>query len=54
MKLIRIEQNCVEVTWPYVKHFIKKPVDRSMNERDIDDVYLSLLHNQMQLWGLAR
>ena len=53
MKLIRIEQNCVEVTWPYVKHFIKKPVDRSMNERDIDDVYLSLLHNQMQLWVLA-
>ena len=53
MKLIRIEQNCVEVTWPYVKHFIKKPLDRGMNERDIDDIYLSLLHNQMQLWVLA-
>ena len=50
MKLIRIEQNCIEVTWPYVKEFVQKPLDRSMGERDINDVYLSLIHGQMQLW----
>jgi hypothetical protein len=44
MKLIRIEQNCIEVTWPYVKEFVQKPLDRSMGERDINDVYLSLIH----------
>ena len=53
MKLIRIEQNCVEVTWPYAKDFIKKALDISRGERDLDDIYLSLLHGQMQLWVLT-
>ena len=47
MKLIRIEQDYVEVTWPHAKDFIKKALDISRGERDLDDIYLSLLHNQM-------
>ena len=53
MKLIRIEQNCVEVTWPYVKEFLKKPLDMSRGERDLDNIYLCLLGGQMQLWVLG-
>lgn len=50
MNLIKIETNCIEVTWPYVKDFIQKPLDRSMGERNIEDIYYSLIHGQQQLW----
>jgi hypothetical protein len=50
MELIKIETNCIEVTWPYVKDFIQKPLDISMGERNIEDVYYSLIHGQQQLW----
>jgi len=50
MELIKIETNCIEVTWPYVKDFIQKPLDTSMGERNIEDVYYSLIHGQQQLW----
>jgi hypothetical protein len=54
MKLIRIEQNCIEVTWPYVKEFVQKPLDYTLGERDIDDIYFSLIHGQTQLWVGAK
>jgi hypothetical protein len=50
MELIKIETNCIEVTWPYVKDFIQKPLDISMGERNIEDIYYSLIHGQQQLW----
>lgn len=53
MNLIKIETNCIEVTWPYVKDFIQKPLDRSMGERNIEDIYYSLIHGQQQLWVAA-
>lgn len=53
MNLIKIETNCIEATWPYVKDFIQKPLDRSMGERNIEDIYYSLIHGQQQLWVAA-
>ena len=53
MNLIKIETNCIEVTWPYIKDFIQKPLDRSMGERNIEDIYYSLIHGQQQLWVAA-
>tara|TARA_R110000787_G_scaffold251579_1_gene357073 strand:+ start:391 stop:819 length:429 start_codon:yes stop_codon:yes gene_type:complete len=50
MDLIKIETNCIAVIWPYVKEFIQKPLDRSMGERHIEDIYYCLVHGQQQLW----
>ena len=50
MNIIRIQTNCIEVTWPYIKDFIQKPLDRSMGEKNIEDIYYSLIHGQQQLW----
>jgi hypothetical protein len=50
MELIQINSNAIEVTWPYVKDLVKKPLDRSLGERDLQDVYNSLVHSQLVLW----
>jgi hypothetical protein len=50
MELIQINSNAIEVTWPYVKDLVQKPLDRSLGERDLQDVYNSLVHSQLVLW----
>ena len=50
MELIQINSNAIEVTWPYVKDLVQKPLDRSLSERDLQDVYNSLVHSQLVLW----
>jgi len=50
MELIKINSNAIEVTWPYVKDLIQKPIDRTLVERNIDDIYYSLIHKQLTLW----
>jgi hypothetical protein len=50
MELIKINSNAIEVTWPYVKDLVQKPLDRSLGERDLQDVYNSLVHSQLVLW----
>jgi hypothetical protein len=50
MELIQINSNAIEVTWPYVKDFVQKSLDKSLAERDLGDVYNSLIHGQIVLW----
>ena len=50
MELIKISSNAIEVTWPYVKDLVKKPIDRTLGERNLDDIYYSLIHEQLTLW----
>ena len=50
MELIKINSNAIEVTWPYVKDLVQKPLDKSLGERDLEDVYNSLIHDQIVLW----
>jgi len=50
MGLIKINSNAIEVTWPYVKDFVQKPIDRTLGERNVEDIYYSLIHEQLTLW----
>ena len=50
MELIKINSNAIEVTWPYVKDLVQKPIDRTLGERNVDDIYYSLIHEQLTLW----
>jgi hypothetical protein len=50
MELIKINSNTIEVTWPYVKDLVQKPIDRTLGERNVDDIYYSLIHEQLTLW----
>jgi hypothetical protein len=50
LKLIKIEPNCLEATWPYVVEFIKKPLKRTQGERSLNDIYQELLSDYLQLW----
>ena len=50
MELIKINSNAIEVTWPYVKDLVKKPIDRTLGERNVEDIYYSLIHEQLTLW----
>ena len=50
MELIKINSNAIEVTWPYVKELVQKPIDRTLGERNVDDIYYSLIHEQLTLW----
>ena len=50
MELIKINSNAIEVTWPYVKDFVQKPIDRTLGERNVEDIYYSLIHEQLTLW----
>mgnify|MGYP003131989656 FL=1 len=50
MKLIKIEPNCVDATWPHVVEFIEKPLKRTQGEKDLNDVYQELLAGYLQLW----
>ena len=50
MELIKINSNAIEVTWPYVKDLVQKPIDRTLGERNVDDIYYSLIHEQLRLW----
>lgn len=50
MELIKINSNTIEVTWPYVKDLVQKPLDRSLGESNLQDVYNSLIHGQLILW----
>ena len=50
MELIQINSNAIEVTWPYVKDLVQKPIDRTLGERNVDDIYYSLIHEQLTLW----
>jgi hypothetical protein len=50
MELIKINSNAIEVTWTYVKDLVQKPIDRTLGERNVDDIYYSLIHEQLTLW----
>ena len=50
MELIKINSNAIEVTWPYVKDLVQKPIDRTLGEQNLEDVYNSLIHGQTILW----
>lgn len=53
MELIKINSNAIEATWPYVKDLVQKPLDRTLGERNLEDVYNSLIHGQTILWIAA-
>ena len=53
MELIKINSNAIEVTWPYVKDLVQKPIDRTLGERNVEDIYYSLIHEQLTLWVAA-
>ena len=50
MKLIRIEQNCTHITFPYVSHLLKKSLEYNDGEYLIEDIYSSLLDGRLTLW----
>jgi len=50
MELIKINSNAIAITWPYVKDLVQKPIDRTLGERNVDDIYYSLIHEQLTLW----
>ena len=50
MELIKINSNAIEVTWSYVKDLVQKPIDRTLGEQNLEDVYNSLIHGQTILW----
>ena len=50
IELLKINSNAIEVTWPYVKDLVQKPIDRTLGERNVDDIYYSLIHEQLTLW----
>lgn len=50
MKLIKIEQNCTEITFPYVSHLLEKAIEHSDGEYRIDDILSSLLDGSLTLW----
>ena len=50
MKLIKIEQNCTHITFPYVSHLLKKALEYNDGEYLIEDIYSSLLDGRLTLW----
>ena len=50
MELIKINSNAIAITWPYVKDLIQKPLDRTLGERNVEDIYYSLIQEQLTLW----
>ena len=50
MKLIKIEQNCTEITFPYVSHLLEKALEYNDGEYKIDDILSSLLEGSLTLW----
>jgi len=50
MELIKINSNAIAITWPYVKDLIQKPLDRTLGEQNLQDVYTSLINEQTILW----
>ncbi len=53
MKLIQIKPEAVDVTWPYVKDLLEKPVKRNSGEFNLEDVKSWLLMGHMLLWVVA-
>ena len=53
MKLLLIEQDRVQVTWPLVKDLLQKPLDLNLGEFNSEDILNWLLGGQMQLWVLV-
>ena len=50
MELIKINSNAIAITWPYVKDLIQKPLDKTLGEQNLQDVYTSLINEQTILW----
>ena len=50
MKLIRIEQEAIEVTWPFVKDLLDKVIKRNPTEHTLETVKQDLLDGCTQLW----
>jgi len=54
LELIRIPQNCVKVTWPFIVQYVFKPLKKlGKGEKKIEDVYESLLNGHQELWVLV-
>ena len=53
MKLIKIEANDVEATWPYVKDLLQKPIDRNLGEYSLEDAKKWLVNDQWHLWVIV-
>jgi hypothetical protein len=55
MEVTQIRSNCIEVTWPYVKDLLAKPLERNSGEYNLEDIYELLVNESMQLWlGLSK
>jgi|TARA_R110002110_G_scaffold95837_2_gene247500 hypothetical protein len=50
MKLIKIQQNCTEITFPSVSHLLEKAIEHSDGEYKIHDILSSLLDGRLTLW----
>lgn len=50
MNLIKISSSAIEVTWPYIKEFVKKPLEKGRGEYELTDVYNALINGQLDLW----
>ena len=53
MKLIKIEANAIEATWPYVKDLLQKPIDRNLGEYSLEDAKKWLMNDQSHLWVIV-
>ena len=54
MEVTKIRSNCIEITWPYVKDLLAKPLKRSHGEYNLEDIYNLLITEVMELWvGLS-
>ena len=50
MKLIKIEQNCTKLTFPFVSHLLEKALEYTEGEYLLEDIYTELLNGNLTLW----
>jgi len=50
VKLIRIEQEYIQTTFPLVEHLLQKAINLNRGEFNLEDVYNWLLSGYMHLW----
>ena len=50
MKIIKIDTGLVPFIWPYVSDLLKKPLDRSFGELEVEHIYSYLAEGHQDLW----
>lgn len=50
MNLVKIETKAIPPIWSYVEEFVKLPLNESLGERTVEDVFNSLIQGHLDLW----